>query len=79
MTEDWISIKEASIILECSNQNVMYLAKGKYRKEAKRRKIVPPKFTKIKTIQRGKYVSILLDRNEVINYKNSKENHYESI
>ena len=76
---EWLNVKEAAEFLECSPQNIHYLIRGLFRKNAKRKKIVPPKLKKVKFIQRGKYTSYLVSREELTNYKLSLEKGHEGL
>lgn len=72
MKDTWITVKQASEILNCTVQNIHYLVKGRHRKQAKRKKIVPPILTSIKTIRRGtKMTTYLLSLEEITNYLNT--------
>lgn len=69
--EEYISMQEAAKIIGCTVQNIHYLVRGAYRSKAVRKKIVPPKFNNVKTSYRGKkYLTYLVSKEEVINYKN---------
>jgi hypothetical protein len=73
MSATRITIQQASELLECSIQNVHYLVKGRYRKNAKRKKIVYPILKDVKIVKRGsKLSSYLLSLEEVTNYLNKK-------
>lgn len=69
--DTWISVKQASELLECSVQNIHYLVKGRHRKQARTKKIVPPIFKCVKAIRRGtKMTTYLLSLDEITNYIN---------
>lgn len=69
--DTWISVKQASELLECSVQNIHYLVKGRHRKHARTKKIVPPIFKSVKAIRRGtKMTTYLLSLDEITNYIN---------
>lgn len=79
--EEYITMQEAAEILECTVQNIHYLVRGVYRSKAVRKKIVPPKFNRVKVTYRGtKYFNYLISKEEVINYKKQmKEKENESL
>ncbi len=52
--KEWLSVSECAKILGCSVQNIHYLIKGRVRPQAKRRKISPRRFLKIKTKKSAK-------------------------
>lgn len=73
MSATRITVQQASELLECSIQNIHYLVKGRYRKNAKRKKIVYPILKDVKIVKRGsKLSSYLLSLEEVTNYLNKK-------
>jgi hypothetical protein len=72
MKDTWITVKQASEILECSVQNIHYLVKGRHRKHAKRKKIIPPILHSVKIIKRGtQMTTYLISLQELTNYLNT--------
>jgi hypothetical protein len=52
--KEWLSVAEVAEIIGCSIQNIHYLIKGRYRPQAKRKKISPRRFLKTQTRKTNK-------------------------
>lgn len=68
MTEQFYTVTEASKLLNCTVQNVHYLIKGRWRKNAPRVRYRKPIFENVIKIRGKRYSTYLIHADEITNY-----------
>lgn len=79
MTDEFFTVTEASKMIGCTVQNIHYLIKGRWRKNAPRVRYRKPVFENVIKIRGQRYSTYLIHIDDIQNYLKTKtEKQHES-